>query len=451
MRRILLFLSYWLCSGFVLGGCGDDGGSSPFHPPDGGLSRLDQLITLDGRDRDLSIAPDLPVNQDGPTIEILSPTADQIVVGNVLTVRAKVTDNDGIDAQTVAVTLQSESAQPLSMGLTTTPQVYEAQLDVRAVAGRARLWVVASDLLGNANSMIREFRRDPGPVIRFVSPAQESRHKSSVSLDVAVGDTFEVTSFKVRLGSQELTLKEISRQASETRYATTIAFDDPAFGAPLAGKQVLTAEATNENGARSVETRTFFVDVEGPEITILTHEPGGLIGSVIEVAAQIEDPAGVNPATVQCIIGNELLKRTVTLRQDDTDAALFSGQFDTSTLSDEQLWPVMSFRAEDTLGNRSHRDIEVGLDNGAPIVSLDPPENFAYWRKEDDVRKCSRWFDPVGREAVNDLDEVHQTPSVRARIEDDGNFVPHTWLPIAVSIQSRFGSTSCPARPTSRS
>jgi hypothetical protein len=427
---------------------GDDGGGGTIKPPDGRV-RDSRLIELDSQQRDLAAAPDLTVNTEGPTIEILSPEADATVVGGVLRVSARVSDTDGIDAQTVSVQLQGQDT-PLPLGVTVTPQVYEARIDVRSLSGPARLWVVATDLLGNSNSSIREFRRDAGPAIRFLSPEEQSRHKGSVSLQVVVADSSEITDFTVRLGNRDLTLTETVRQDNQTVYATTLAFDDPAFGAPLSGRQVLTATAVNANGARRTLTRTFFVDDQGPAISVLSQSPGDLIGGVIEIQIEVTDLAGVNAATVSAVVGNELVNQQVELRQDPTDAKTFRGEFDTANLSDEQIWPVMSFRAEDVLGNPSHYDFEVALDNGPPVVSLDPPDNFVYWRKKEDVIQCSHPFDPLGGDAVNDLDQVAQAADFRVRVEDQGNFVLSTWTvlsgiaPSSVRLYLLPASTAAP-------
>lgn len=401
--------------------CGDDKKRPPIVFPDG-FGLRDASIYLDGRTSDLGANPDLRVSLEGPEITIETPTEAQVVVGDILRVQVKVTDADGVEAQSLRLTLQG--AQPVSLGLTATPDVYEALLDVRKVVGKGRLWVEATDLLGNANSQVRLFERDPGPIVLFLSPSEGSRFPRSVSVQLVVADRVEVTDFATRIGTQSIALTKTASTADRSVYVGQVQFDDPMFPVPLSGQQVLTASATNANGARTIVKRTFFVDDQGPGISIRSQKAGELVGRVIELSAEISDPAGVQPASVRCVVGNELQKREVVLEPDATNPALYRGQFDTRNLTIQMLWPVLSFRAADRLGNESHRDIEVALDNRQPILSLDPPEDFRAKREKDDLIQCSLPFDPVGSDAADDLDAVPQVTELRARIEDRGNRVP---------------------------
>ena len=92
-------------------GCSDD--ENPNIPwPDGGPEEAS--IFLDSTTQDLGQVPDgLPVDPEGPTIEVLVPAEDEIVIGTVLKVRASVTDSDGVDDQSVEVTLQGSQGEYL--------------------------------------------------------------------------------------------------------------------------------------------------------------------------------------------------------------------------------------------------------------------------------------------------------------------------------------------------
>jgi len=424
-----LVLCFCLCAV----GCGDDGkpDGGGFTLPDGGSTN--QNPRLDGRVVDLGAAPDgLPQSAEGPRIEVIQPRQDETVVGGVLRLQARIIDTDGIDAQTVEVTLQSRNPEPVPMGLTATPDVFEALLDISDLAGAARVWIVAADLRGNTNSKILEFTRDPGPIINFVSPKDQERQRSSVSLQVVVADATALSSFEVRIGSHVIQMQETVTTEQQRVFVGSIDFDDPVFGLPLSGRQVLTATAVNANGAKTIEQRTFVVDDKGPSIVVKSQAPGDLIGGIVDIEVELTDQAGVLASSAQVLIGNELDNRLVTLRPDLENNKNFIGQFDTRTLSDHMLWPVMSFRVADSLGNESHYDLQVALDNGPPRISLDPPANFHAWREREGVIECSRPFDPVGDDAVNDLQTVQQIAEFRARIEDQGNYVPSAeWLPVA--------------------
>lgn len=413
---------------FVLG-CSDDTPKSPYYYYDSGLDG--NLVTDVKIIQDLPPEPDTIKNAAGPTITILYPAENDVVIDDTIKVRAEITDPDGVDDQSVFVTLQSVGEQ-IAMGLTTTPNVYEAIIDVSALDGQDRLIVEATDLSTDtandcpcSNSAVRTFTFDPGPKITFLSPgADDDRFKSSLTLRVQVVDIKEITDFKVMIGSKVLTLNKTTikdeANAKIFLYDATIKFDDPLFDLPLAGTQVLRATAANVDGAQSEESRTFIIDNEGPLIAPTSPTLGQLIGGVLKVEADVSDEAGVVESTVIAIIGNNLTSRKVPLsRIPNTNT--YEGQFDTSTLSADILYPVISFRAADLLGNESTFDYEIAVDNGAPIVSLDPPINYYFRMKEDGLYKCSYPIDPVGDDAASDGEEVPQIVTIRARIQDQGN------------------------------
>ncbi|MCB9555948.1 MAG: hypothetical protein H6707_07580 [Deltaproteobacteria bacterium] len=414
--------------GLLLWGCGGNDPKKVTSWPDGFLP-VDSNTT---GSQDLGAAPDLPQNAEGPTIEILSPTDGERVVEQLVKVRAKVTDADQVRDQTVTVTIEG-AGRATTMSLTSTPDVYEATVDLADLRGKIRCWVTAEDLQGNANSLIRLFERDAGPTVEVLSPAADSRHRSSISLEVTVSDVAKLTNFEARIGATKLAIKKSDLSATKAFYSGQVKFDDAQFSPPLSGKQVLTISATNENNAKTVVERVFFVDDVGPTIKPVSQAAGDLIGGVITLEATIADPAGVLASSVKAVIGNNLDTRSVALKLDTTTAGTYRAQFDTRTLSQFDLWPVMSFRAADVLGNESHFDIQVGLDNGPPILSLDPPTEFYHLKIENHEPKCSLPFDPLGTDAADDQDVVPQVVAIRARIEDQGNDVPTApWIPLAL-------------------
>ncbi len=422
----------------VVTGCGSEETQPPAQWPDGALvdSAPGDTLVLDGRANDLGALPDIEVDTEGPTIEIIAPKEEEVVIGQLVKVRAMITDADGIDDQTVTVTPAGRDA--VRMSVTATSGIYEGLIDIASFGENVRVWVTAGDLLGKSNTAFRDFKRDAGPLIQVNSPAADSRHKNSVSLQVIVADKYRVTSFEARIGSVVLELKKTDLGQGRTMYVGSVKFDDPVFNPPLSGQQVITFNAANENGAKSNVERIFFVDDEGPELSVSSQSPGQLIGGIIQIAVNVSDPAGVVDSSVTCVIGNELDKRLVPLKS--AGGASYIGQFDTRTLTPFDLWPVMSFRAADTLGNESHFEFQVGLDNGTPAISLDPSAEY-YWGVEgevgegDEIQKallCSKPFDPVGEDAASDLELVPQVQAFRVRIEDRGNHLPTApWRPVS--------------------
>ncbi len=425
-KRIILLL----VAALTLPACSEDESTKKTnrHLGDGSFS-TDKGLYLDGGAVDLGAVPDgLEKNSEGPQITYINPKADSIVVGAMLKVEALIQDPDEVDAQSVYVTIQGQ--QPVKMTKTETPDQYEGLLEIGDFKDKMRIWVEAADLKGNKNTEIVEFSRDPGPIVRFDAPEDQSRHKSSVSVQITVGDRYGIASFSARIGNQTLQLTNKSTEKDLQVWVGTIKFAD--FTPALGGKQIFTAEAENVNKAKTVATRVFFVDNVGPEIAIKGLIPGQLVGGIVKLEAQVSDPAGVLASSVQCVIGNDYDTRIIPLSSAGGTSNTYTGQFDTKNLTKEMLWPVISVRAADALGNESHYDIQVGLDNGPPIVELDPPRDFHISKKKESWVYCSQPFDPVGYYAANDLEQVPQLQELRVRIEDQGNDIYSAkWVPVS--------------------
>ena len=428
MYRAPLFL--FLAASLVVfqAGCGDSEKKRPLNWPDGYFPP-DGPTVLDTSVADLGSLPDgLKVDPDGPVITILSPTAGVVVTSSTLTVKARIIDKDQVDQNSTSVKLQGGTA--VSMTATTTPNEYEAKLDISLVKGKGRLIVSAKDLKGKSNDKVLEFTYDAGPTIKFTAPGAKSNHKSKVTVQVLVKDVVKITSFKVLVGAETVALKAVVPGDTQQVWTGDVIFSN--YKPPLSGSQVLTAEATNKNGARSTASLQFNVDDAGPTILITSQTAGTLIGGVIQLSATVTDAAGVLASSVKCVIGNGKTIQTITLVNSTGAPTVFTGQFDTRTLSQTFLWPVMSFRATDKLGNEAHNDIQVGLDNGKPIMEMDPPEDFHMSKKKQTIVECSRPFDPVGDDAASDLQQVPQVTFLRGRFQDQGNDINSApWVPIS--------------------
>lgn len=464
MTRYLVALGFVLSCSAIHGGCSDNKKNPPW--PDGLVGHeagADGISYMDFVPSDVGFAPDLVVDKDGPVIAMLNPKQGDVVKGTVLKVQAKITDPLVVDDQKVQVTLKGGSTAKMS--LSSTADVYEALLDISGVMSNAMLWVEAWNLKGKKSAAVVIFSRDPGPSIVISSPSEGSRHRASISLQVIVNDAkFDIKSFEARIGTVTLDFLQKStppgKPEGDTKsqlWTGTVKFDDDRFKPALTGTQVITATATNSNDATTSANRSFIVDNDGPAIVPVSHQPGKLIGNIIHIQATISDPAGVLPSSVLCVIGNKLDTRKVALSLAAGSTDQYEANFDTRTLTQYDLWPVMSFRAADMLGNESHTDIQVALDNGAPIIELDPPVSYHYATRKDGQILCSLPFDPLGCDAVDDLRAVPQLLKLRARIEDQGNYVPSAqWIPVstvnAASAKMFLlgppnGASSAPAKP----
>jgi hypothetical protein len=432
MIRNLVALSVVTAGLALLGGCSDK--SQPGSWPDGTVAP-DGRIFFDFIAQDVGIAPDLGGDKDGPIIEMVTPKEGQEVTGTTLKVQAKITDSDVVDDQSVQVTLKGQ--KPTKMSLSSTPSVYEALIDISNITAGAMLWVEAWDLKGKKSAKVVLFTRDPGPVIVISSPGEGSRHRTSVSIQVLVFDLKKnIASFETRIGTTTLNLQKTTDEGKKQIWSGSIKFDDPMFPQILTGAQAISATAANAGGATNTATRNFVVDTDGPTIVCNSHKAGDMVGGIITLKATVTDSAGVLPSSVIAVIGNKLDTREVTLVQVSGSSDQYQAKFDTHTLTQYDLWPVMSFRAADSLGNESHTDIQVGLDNGAPIVELSGGSVY-YMQKKDAAYECSVPFDPVGVDSAHDQQLVPPIAYLRARVEDQGNDAQSApWIPIVGNDES---------------
>ncbi|MDX2018670.1 MAG: hypothetical protein SF187_00410 [Deltaproteobacteria bacterium] len=265
------------------------------------------------------------------------------------------------------------------------------------------------------------FRFDGGPTIKFIVPSTpDTSFKDSAPIKFSVSDSVfpPVSDVKLFLGDAEQEL-----QTPDGVYAATIDFKS--FVPRLSGRQLVTVRAKNGNGTSSVVSLAFIADDQGPVFTKLTPQNGQLIGGIIEIVAELDDPAGVDPASVVAVIGNGDDKFEVRLTPPAVgmSPAKFTKAFDTRLLPTNAIYPSLSMRASDKLGNESTIGYNLSLDNMPPLLDLDPPDDFRFLTLENGFYKCSWPLDPVGPDAVDDGQYVNQAFDVRVRAEDQGNEV----------------------------
>ncbi|MBC8132518.1 MAG: hypothetical protein H7X95_06020, partial [Deltaproteobacteria bacterium] len=206
---------------------------------------------------------------------------------------------------------------------------------------------------------------------------------------------------------------------------------------PLRGEQLLTVAAKNANGTRTVATTSFVVDESGPVIDDTSPGPADVVGRVIEVRAHVSDDAGIVDSSVIALIGDQTTPQ-FKLNLLPRGAGIFSASFDTAQLTRCGLltgglprpgtycivYPTVSFRAADALGNETTLSYAFGIDNQPPLVDLNPPDVRIARRKS--AVQCSWAFDPLGEHTIpgnmpDDNCAVGQVFQIRARAEDDVN------------------------------
>jgi hypothetical protein len=165
-------------------------------------------------------------------------------------------------------------------------------------------------------------------------------------------------------------------------------------------------------------------DVDGPTIVITLPTASSIAGGVIKVQATITDPSGVDDKTVQAVFTGNLMFQ---VSLSPTGNHVYEGSFDVRKLGTNFVFPSVSVRADDLLGNHGDAGLEFIIDNVPPTISLDPPKVQAsepFMTMTGTVAACSAPFDPVGDESANDGKVVQRIVSLKARIEDHGNSAP---------------------------
>jgi hypothetical protein len=405
------------------GGGGGDGGGGPIDllPPGTDGPRLDGGM----------------MDPNGPIIEIVSPLpvppAMVAEVGsNTLVVRAKITAQGGrtlaSDTLKLAVPTSTGGVSTTLMSLTATKDVYEGTADVGGLnSGSTNFVVEAKDSAGNASSKVVDYIHDGGPKIIFLSPNAPTA-KGSTTLDVLLQDTLHTVSkvkATIRVDGDVIAANTAPTMISATLFqaTTTIDFNDTMkFSPALVGPQIVTVEAENSSGVKNRASKQFIVDNAGPAIVIDKPTPGQFVGGVVTVQATLTDVSPINASSVKAVFANDPTK-VVNLTETAPNSGKYAGDFDVRQLPKTMVLPTVSVRADDVLGNHGETAEVIVIDTTRPRMELDPPWIRAY-KADATTAQCSRLFDPVGSEAVNDGEVLPQMLSIRARIEDRGNWAP---------------------------
>ncbi len=345
------------------------------------------------------------------TVTVVSKSGDK-QADNVSSATASLNDPvTGTSAASVKLAKSETDSAPES---DTTRFIFsDVPLDVSKVDTGAYDLVVTATTVGGASASTKlTLWVDTGPTLVVKSPTAGGYYKGSAPVEVdATQAKFAITLVTMALGQGDAVPLT---QTSQGVYKGTIDFNT--FTPPLDGDQLVTFRAYDENGVETDVALHFVSDNTGPSITNTMPALGAMIGSVTTISATVDDPAGVDASSIVAVVGNGNQNFEVTLLS-TADSKVYSSLFDTTKLPTYAIFPTISFRARDILGNESTVSYELSLDNTPPIIDLDPPNV----RLVNGSGACSWAFDPVGPDAVDDGDQVPQLFDVRARVEDMGN------------------------------
>ncbi|HVR62439.1 MAG TPA: hypothetical protein VMU50_11095 [Polyangia bacterium] len=316
----------------------------------------------------------------------------------------------------------------------------ETPLDLTQLAsGTFELHVTATTNASVTGTATRAFRADAGPRITVTKPIEGAPYKGSIAATVQIEDALfgPISDVSMTVGVQTLTVDGPTGNPARD-YSTLIDFN--AYMPPLDGEQLFKVSASNANGTKTTTTTRFVIDNAGPIIDQAVPAAGAIIGGITTISAQVSDPAKVLDSSVVAVVAHGSERFEVPLDPDPTKPGYYLHQFDTRLLDKHDVYPTLSFRASDLLGNQSSIGYTVALDNAPPLADLDPPPDFRVTVKDGSLWRCSWRFDPLGSDAVSDGDKVAQLFDIRARVEDQGN------MPLAGSIDIVPISTIDPNR-----
>lgn len=369
------------------------------------------------------------------SVTINAPTAGAVVnAGSVFDVQAAVTivnGTDFVDATAVKATFTAKGASDMlaSSPLTDTGTTFVGKVSVGQVApGTYTLTVTAAGSGGQVGTASVDLQVDGGPTLMVTAPKPNAHLRGTATIEVVAADDAGLKSLTATIADMPVDLAPLTDPANTFRGSFDLNGPNP----PLAGQQILIVTAISNDG-RQVEQRVLFeVDDDGPQITMTTPTPGEIVGNVILLSANVSDGAGVLDSSVIAVIGDDTTPRfEIPLAPDGTGA--YSAYFDTARLTacpdppSQALcivFPTISFRASDLLGNETVLGYGFAVDNVAPIADLDPPDIRD--SKLDSVLRCSWTFDPLDPDhnvgdMPNDAKVVPQVFDLRARVEDDSN------------------------------
>ena len=392
-------------------------GGSAGDAPDAGQGGVTVTVSVD-RPADNDIVPSAQRFVPQVTVVVSMPAgaaSDNLdtVVGELWTT--------GAIAKKVSSTTLTLTSKLGTVGNGTTYAYAETPVDVSGlISGAYELHVTATTLGGAQGTTVRGFRADSGPTIVISKPAEGMSYKGSIAAQVTISDAIfaPISDVKMSIGSHDLTPSgPVGTPANQ--WSTLIDFT--AYMPPLDGDQLFAVTATNSNGTKTSASVHLVIDNQGPTIATTVPAVGTLIGSITTIAATVTDPAHVLDSSVVAVVGHGGESFTVNLDPDPSMAGRYTHQFDTRLLDIHDLYPTVSFRASDLLGNESSIGYTVEVDNTPPLADLDPSPHFRVRVKTANAWTCSWEFDPLGDDAVNDGEKVAQIYDIRARVEDRGN------------------------------
>jgi hypothetical protein len=374
---------------------------------------------------DVSVTIAAPAASPAP----LFPSQSLIAVSAQVSVTNGTDFIDGTSVKATVIHQGGSTAVASSQLVLESGDLYSGRVSLGDIpSGTYSLVVTAKSSGGTLGQRSLDFEVDNGPILIVNSPVAHKSYKRSLVIEVVAQDPFGLTGPPVAtLGA--LPPMTMTDAGLPDTYRWTVDFD--AQMPPLFGDQLLAVAVTNVNGKRTEIQIVFTIDNDGPSITSTRPIPGDIAGRIVDISAVITDNAGVLDASVIAVIGDETGTPVFQLPLKSRGAGNYGALFDTDQLTICPtppkpgpciIYPTVSFRASDQLGNETTLGYGFALDNVPPVADLDSGD-VRIIRRDG---YCSRRFDPLALnrsigDMPNDLAVVPQVFDLRARVQDDGN------------------------------
>lgn len=301
-------------------------------------------------------------------------------------------------------------------------------------SGRISVDCVVLDTEGERGADRVQTLLDLGPDITFERPVEGQSLAGDATAQFAVrveaaplGDggleqdpRAEVAVVSAKVNSVDVVLE---RSADDPDlYAASVDLNSPVLFASVTDQAPFQVTAMNRRtpvAASRTSAVTFHIDSAGPEVTIVQPRDLDPVTGEVTVLATVEDAlSGVNASSLVLSVAGEVQQAAFVETSDGFTTTFQSLDW----LNLKSLTIVVS--ADDVVGNTGSDERTVRLDHVAPIVDLDPPLVRQAF-DQDGVDVCTERFDPVGTDALNDLEvELPESRMFRALVDERGNSSP---------------------------
>ena len=245
-----------------------------------------------------------------------------------------------------------------------------------------------------------------GPTLIVNAPAEGQPYNDSVpSRSWSITGASAPTA---TLAGNSVTLSGPTPSGTYDVYTATVWFGPPPTppGAQtfqqLTGRQLL--DVKESDGTASSEVfRTFIIDTDRADDHQDHADTGEMVGGVVTISATITDDSGVLDSSVVAVIGDQQGNPVFTLQLPPAGERRLQHPVRHPNLTQCGpppstppciVYPTVSFRASDSVGNETSVGYDFSVDNIPPLANLDPPlmrqmqlASFGY--------ECSALFDPL--------------------------------------------------------